>query len=73
MLGSKALQAVRQFSTTAVRRGGHAYEGPGHVSWKKKNVTFLGYTVKCQRLNQITLLQISQLPDLSSTAGNILP
>jgi len=37
MLGSKAVQALRQFSTTAVRRG-HAYEGPGHVS-KKKNVT----------------------------------
>ncbi|XP_025419402.1 cytochrome c oxidase subunit 7C, mitochondrial-like [Sipha flava] len=29
MLGSKALRAVRQFSTTAVRRE-HAYEGPGH-------------------------------------------
>lgn len=37
MLGSKSLQAVRQFSTTAVRRG-HEYKGPGHVSWKN-NVT----------------------------------
>lgn len=34
MLGSKAVQAVRQFSTTTVRRSGHAYQGPGHVSWK---------------------------------------
>jgi len=35
MLGSKAVQAFRQFSTTAVRRG-HAYEGPGHVSLIEK-------------------------------------
>jgi len=29
MLGSKVVQAVRQFSTTAARRE-HAYQGPGH-------------------------------------------
>lgn len=31
MFGSKAVRAIRQFSTTAVRRD-HAYQGPGHVS-----------------------------------------
>lgn len=31
MLGSRSVQALRQFSTTAVRRS-HAYEGPGKVS-----------------------------------------
>lgn len=31
MLGSKAVQTIRQFSTTAARRG-HAYGGPGRVS-----------------------------------------
>lgn len=42
MLGSKAVQAFRQFSTTAVRRGGHQYEGPGHVSYYQKNVIYVG-------------------------------
>lgn len=36
MLGSRAAQAFRQFSTTAVK-GLHAYEGPGRVSWKTIN------------------------------------
>lgn len=43
MLGSKAVQAIRQFSTTAARRG-HAYEGPGHVSWKTNLIqVFFGH------------------------------
>ncbi|VVC39047.1 Cytochrome c oxidase subunit VIIc [Cinara cedri] len=29
MIGSKAVQAVRQFSTTAIRRSDHGYTGPG--------------------------------------------
>lgn len=31
MLGSKAVHAIRQFSTTAAKRS-HAYGGPGRVS-----------------------------------------
>lgn len=42
MLIPKAVQAIRQFSTTAAKRG-HAYEGPGHVSWKKLILIFFGY------------------------------
>lgn len=33
MLGTNAVRAIRQFSTTAVKNGHHAYQGPGHVSF----------------------------------------
>lgn len=43
MLGSNAVRAIRQFSTTVVKNGHHAYQGPGYVSFcnNKKNVIYI--------------------------------